>query len=506
MRRVFISVVFVLVAHANFVWAQDPPTSEEKPLIESVDVTGVPDSKITGELRRAMQTLVGERFDQSAADEVGFQIQKQVGQRISAIRQIPGSTQDHVKLVFEFSNEDWNTNVNSRYTVESVELRGASESLISPSLREDLHKLVDEKLDEDRANNLERRLRRELRPNYVVSRKVERGSDRDHVRLIFTVERAPLLRFHKFDNYFVGQSKQGLSYSAGFDFHAGRNNLISLGVLDDGDVLIERDEGFLLGFENIKAGTEHLGFRLNYFDYDLKWKQETQLALLALPEVPGIYRERRSFQPRLIVAVDRRFQFDLGVDLTWLQMQYPVLHFQNANALVGAAIYRESWRDGGGTSHKVSATYEIRNASRNLSSDFVYTRHLGEVQYTLNVHRSQFLATGIAGMISGQAPLFERFDIGNTSTLRGWNKYDLAPAGGNRMAYGSLEYRYSVLQMFYDVGSVWQDPSPSHIRHSVGLGLHSRDDDNHWFITFGVPIRPGNIQPSKLLFMAGVRF
>ena len=49
MRRVWISVVFVLFAYTNLVWAQDVAVSEEKPLIESVDVSGVSDSKITGE-------------------------------------------------------------------------------------------------------------------------------------------------------------------------------------------------------------------------------------------------------------------------------------------------------------------------------------------------------------------------------------------------------------------------------------------------------------------------
>ena len=33
----------------------------------------------------------------------------------------------------------------------------------------------------------------------------------------------------------------------------------------------------------------------------------------------------------------------------------------------------------------------------------------------------------MAGVLTGTAPLFERFSLGNTTTLRGWNKYDLAP-------------------------------------------------------------------------------
>ena len=38
-----------------------------------------------------------------------------------------------------------------------------------------------------------------------------------------------------------------------------------------------------------------------------------------------------------------------------------------------------------------------------------------------------------AGFITGRAPLFERFVLGNGTTLRGWNKFQLDPLGGSRM-------------------------------------------------------------------------
>ena len=45
--------------------------------------------------------------------------------------------------------------------------------------------------------------------------------------------------------------------------------------------------------------------------------------------------------------------------------------------------------------------------------------------------------------------------LGNSSTLRGWNKYDLDPLGGNRLVYGSVTYGYHIMRVFYDTGSVW---------------------------------------------------
>ena len=57
--------------------------------------------------------------------------------------------------------------------------------------------------------------------------------------------------------------------------------------------------------------------------------------------------------------------------------------------------------------------------------------------------------------ISGRAPLFERFVLGTSSTLRGWNKFDIDPLGGDRMVHNTLEYRYRMLEVFYDTGAVW---------------------------------------------------
>ena len=65
----------------------------------------------------------------------------------------------------------------------------------------------------------------------------------------------------------------------------------------------------------------------------------------------------------------------------------------------------------------------------------------------------------MAGHICGTAPLFERFTLGDSTTLRGWNKYEVAPAGGDSMFHVSGEYRYRGLAIFTDVGSVWDQRS-----------------------------------------------
>ena len=72
------------------------------------------------------------------------------------------------------------------------------------------------------------------------------------------------------------------------------------------------------------------------------------------------------------------------------------------------------------------------------------------------------------------APLFERFTLGDSATLVGWDKYDIAPAGGDRVVYSSIEYRYTGLALFLDVGSVWDANTERRVRVSDRLRVPRR--------------------------------
>ena len=97
----------------------------------------------------------------------------------------------------------------------------------------------------------------------------------------------------------------------------------------------------------------------------------------------------------------------------------------------------------------------MRAASDALESDLVYERYLGQAGLLVSVGATHGARVRHGRRISGEAPLFERFSLGDSRTLRGWNKYDIAPAGGDRMFHASVEYRYRGLAMFLDAGSVW---------------------------------------------------
>jgi outer membrane protein assembly factor BamA len=105
----------------------------------------------------------------------------------------------------------------------------------------------------------------------------------------------------------------------------------------------------------------------------------------------------------------------------------------------------------------------------------------------------------MTGSISGDAPLFERFSLGDSRTLRGWNKYDIAPAGADRVLYASLEYRYSGLSLFLDTGSLWNRGTDPHVRVAAGFGY----SPGPVFFTVGFPLNTDNL---GAVFTMGLHF
>src|SRR5262245_20152205 len=98
MRRLFfILVYFALSLLTTFGQVTEPARTEEKPTIESVDIAGVAEDRISKDLRDRIQELVGQKFDQLAADEVAFDIQNALSDRVRAIRQFPDSEPDRIK-------------------------------------------------------------------------------------------------------------------------------------------------------------------------------------------------------------------------------------------------------------------------------------------------------------------------------------------------------------------------------------------------------------------------
>ncbi len=188
-----------------------------------------------------------------------------------------------------------------------------------------------------------------------------------------------------------------------------------------------------------------------------------------------------------------------GASFQTLAMESPALHNMAAHSFTFAAQFRRKQGSRPGIRHSIAADYLVREATTTLESDFLYTRQFVSADYTLSVRRQAFMFRFQGGHADGAPPLFERFTIGNTATLRGWDKFDVAPLGGTRLVYGSLEYRYEPFQLFYDFGKVWDPDQIVEWKHSVGIGLAWKGG---FFMSLGVPLKYHAITP---VFMIGFR-
>jgi hypothetical protein len=128
-------------------------------------------------------------------------------------------------------------------------------------------------------------------------------------------------------------------------------------------------------------------------------------------------------------------------------MQSPTLHFETVRTATGNLDVSSFSKS---KTHHFSASYDIHAAGDVLGGAQSYTRHYGNVGYSFYPNRkdnpsfSEIFAEShldvdlSLGRITGSAPMFERFSLGNAHTLTGWNKYEIAPLGADRM--GAHQY------------------------------------------------------------------
>ena len=228
------------------------------------------------------------------------------------------------------------------------------------------------------------------------------------------------------------------------------------------------------------------------------WRDATLFALAADPSIPEAYRSRLTVEPLVTFALTPFVRVTGGASISELESLSHPPDSQMASALVARVDYDQRWYQPRVT-QRVEASYELRSATEALESDLIYKRHLGKVRYRYTQRRSTVIADLALGGITGDAPLFERFSLGDSSTLRGWNKFDIAPAGGDRLFHASLEYRYRYFGLFLDSGSVWDSSRDMRIRLSSGFGVQG---DNA-FVTLAFPL---NADDLGVTFTMGVRF
>ncbi len=389
-------------------------------------------------------------------------------------------------------------NVNSRYTVESVSVTEKDREKLSKHLKEDMEKLVGEKFEQGIVDGLARRMRKDLRAASVMA-KLSRGTTPEHVRVEF--ESRPRKMEEDADvTKFSYHSQQGWTGGVELGFDAGPARL-KFGIQSDGNELLERYAGITAGAA-VPLG-ERLQVRFAFESFHEQWNQATVDALARRSDIPGVYRSRNNFEPSLRIALTRNLMLTAGVSFEEFQTQFPVARTEGSHSVITTLRYHRQWVDSDTSGQELDAGYSLRAATNILGGDYVYSRQSINALYSRKFDRQEVLVRFGAGSMNGRAPLYERFVLGNTRTLRGWNKFEIDPLGGSRMIYGSTSYRYRVLEVFYDTGSVWDRKENAVARNSVGCSLLFGSLRDGLAFTVGFPLRDGHMQP---LFMMSANF
>lgn len=401
--------------------------------------------------------------------------------------------------------QDSDINVNTRYTVETVVVSGKGfttdlgsghNEKISSGLWRDMAALIGQKLNPAVLDELAERLKKEFSAREVTHH-VTRGDSPEHVRVEFDVKsfrgsadaRGTKLLY---------SSKEGWSGGGEVGFTLQQNSF-AFGLVSDSDTLAERFAGVTARYENQHVGTDRVGLRFQFESYHEQWNRNTLAEAAAGSEVTSdAYRTRQNFQPAATIVLAKPLTLEVGVSFERLQNQYPAAHTEAANALISTLRYHRRL-EGSDNQQDLDAGYTLRAATKLLDSDFVYVSHSCSMRYQLT-HGKHKLSDDVAiGAIGGRAPLYDRFVLGNSYYLRGWNKYDLDPTGGNRMVHNSVEYRYRHFKVFYDTGAVWDSGQPATARHSLGVGLH----ESGFTLAVAFPVKSGRAEP---IFMMGLMY
>jgi Omp85 superfamily domain len=392
-------------------------------------------------------------------------------------------------------------NVNARYTVESVNVLGGSNRSLSHSLRAELDHVVGQKMDHPRLEQLAGRIKKELQVA-DVSVHVAKGSRQDFVTVTFEVtkgtERAVDLEIAKF----LYDSREGWSGEGDATIHAD-GNAFTFGIVSDDDLLPERYSGIRAKVERNSVGTDRLSVR---FEFDNFHDQlDSDAASELSPGEMEMYRSRQVYSPEATLVIARPLELDFGTRFSRFRLSTPASRTESSNAVVSTLRYHPRWgsaedpKHPGDPEQEVEASYSVEAATHVLASDPAYTSHTLRAHYRFHHLRNLVDVRFLAGKITGLAPLFDRFVLGNSSTLRGWDKYDLDPFGGSRVVYGSVNYNYRFLEVFYDTGAIWSHPQDRQQRQSVGVGLKK----DNFQLAVALPLRDGRTEP---VFYAGMNF
>jgi hypothetical protein len=401
-----------------------------------------------------------------------------------------------------FLREAAATNVNQRYVVESVSVAGVEVDQLAPSrlptsLRQRLKSLVGERCDVATLEDLSTQIRRELHLR-TVTEHLSKGSAPDRIRVNFEIVRRDLA-FDVSLPKFLYHSKQGWTGELDASTRIKQNNF-TFGIVSNGDDLTERFTGMAVRYDSAPIASDRVHLGVTVEDYHEQWSDATRNAVA--PSHLDLYRSRWNVAPQITFAVAKPLSVSLGASFTTLDLESPNTGSQAANAATLDVHYGHKI-EGDTLQQSMEGRYSLRVATRALGSTYAYARHLISARYEAKSGKHTVSDELVAGSMTGEAPFFDRFVLGSSSTLRGWDRYEIDPVGGSRVVHNELTYGHRIgegtLEGFYDTGALWQSDRPATLRHSLGVGYKQ----GIFVLSMAFPLRNGRIEP---VFMAGMNY
>ena len=398
-------------------------------------------------------------------------------------------------------------NVNSRYTVESIGFVNSHPYKLSKSAVEEMRALIGAKLNTEALNRLVGRIRGELQA-YDVKFRLARGVDPDSVAVLIEVQRGKNYLDIFSIPQFVYNTRQGWSGTWEANTTVGANN-VRVDFVSDGDTMLERVMGVRVRYDRPLVPSDQIRVGFEFDGYSEQYNRATLVALNSETSSSlgaGAYRSRLNFEPSATFVLAKPVTWTVGFSFEQMQPELTAARSESANAVISTLRYHSHWRESDATTMELDAGYSLRAATKLLSSDLGYTRHVANARYRYRHDHQSVEVSVVAGAIYGRAPLFERFVLGDSTMLRGWNKFDLDPLGGNRMAYGSVTYGYHIIRVFYDTGSVWDQGKTPERKQSAGIGVSGGLgvlERGAFLLALAFPLREGRVEP---VLIAGMNF
>jgi hypothetical protein len=255
-------------------------------------------------------------------------------------------------------------NVNSRYTIESINFIDQRDYKLSTSALEDIRRLIGAKVNTEALDLLAQRIRAELHAHEVTF-KLTRGAAPEEVRVLIHVDQAAGA---------VDASVPKLIYNSQLGFTGiGQvtttlgSNALTFQMVRDSDTLIETLSGIQAKYDRLSlaGGRIRLGFEFDA--YEDKYDSSTLAALDSASRPSslgaGAYGSRLNYEPSATFVLAAPLTLTIGLSFEQLSHVPSAARPESANAVINTLRYHQRWLDSGGNKEELDAGYSLRAAT-----------------------------------------------------------------------------------------------------------------------------------------------